>query len=183
MRTSQTLALAFATLVGAAPAFAWFGPSEAKPYAFHPVGAVHAEATDWRWQDLRENIRTENQATKDGYALADTVFRPRPGAYLPAEFAAQVSDHAERDAIAEKLRGQTIELLQCDIDVGLWLRLGERQSGKWETVRVYVRIRIGGQTFEALETQPFRSGASPSPVADAMRSAASNLVEQILQFL
>lgn len=183
MRATTIFATAFATLALTAPAHAWFGPSEQKPYEFHALSAVpHGEVT-WTWKDQRTTIRTENQATKDGYALADTVFRPRPAAYLQAEFARQVMDHAERDAIAEKLRSQTIELLQCEIDVGLWLRLGERQSGKWETVRVYVRIRIDGQTFEALETQPFKSGASPSPAADSMRAAASSLVEQIHQFL
>lgn len=183
MRTKSILATVLAAMALTAPAHAWFGPSEQKPYELHAPDAVPSDFVSWTWQDRRTTIRTENQATKDGYALADTVFRPRPAAYLQAEFAQQVMAHAERDAIAEKLRGQTIELLQCEIDVGLWLRLGERQSGKWETVRVYVRIRIDGQTFEALETQPFKSGAAPSPAADPMRAAASSLVEQIHQFL
>lgn len=182
MRYPTIFAMAFATLALTAPAHAWFGPSEEKPYEFHALSAEPSDGVTWTWQDRRTTIRIENQATKDGYALADTVFRPRPAAYLQAEFAQQIMVHAERDAIVDKLRGQTIELLQCEIDVGLWLRLGERQSGKWETVRVYVRIRIDGQIFEALATQPFKSGASPSPAADSMRAAAGSLVEQIHQF-
>lgn len=183
MRSSAILVTAFAALVLTAPAHAWFGPSEEKPYAFHPPGVVPTDGVTWIWHDGRTKIRTENQATQDGYALADTVFHPRPATYLQAEFARQVMEHPERDAISEKLRGHTIELLQCEIDVGLWLRLGERQSSKWETVRVYVRIHVNGQTFDSLETQAFRPGASPSPVADPMRATASSLVEQILQFL
>ena len=183
MRASTIFSTALATLALATTAHAWFGPSEQKPYEFHALSAAPPGEVTWTWQDRRTTIRTENQATKDGYALADTVFRPRPATYLQGEFAQQVMAHAESDAIADKLRGQSIELLQCEIDVGLWLRLGERQSSKWETVRVYVRIRIDGQIFEALETQAFKSGASPSPAADSMRAAASSLVEQIHQFL
>lgn len=163
------------------PASAWFGPSEQDPYLFHPTGTPAQETASWHWVDRREAIRPTNMATKDGYALADNVFRPRPADYLAAEFARQVLDHAEHASIVEKLRGKTIELTQCEIDVGLWLRLSERQSSKWETVRVSVRIRIDGQTFEALETHPFRSREAPSPVAEPMREAAKNLVEQIHQ--
>jgi len=183
MRTTPLLLAALVTLTLGTQAHAWFGPSEEKPYALHSADPIPNEGVTWTWQDRRTNIRTENQATKDGYALADTVFRPRPAAYLQAEFARQVMQHPEREAIAEKLRGHSIELLQCEIDVGLWLRLGERQSSKWETVRVYVRIQVDGQTFETVESQAFKSGATPSPVADPMRAAAAGLVEQILQFL
>lgn len=166
----------------AGPAFAWFGPSVQNPYPLHATNAVPANWVTWTWAEKRANIRAENQATKDGYALADNVFRPLPAQYLQAEFAQQVRAHEESESISEKLRGKTIELLHCEVDVGLWLRLGERQSGKWETVRVSVRIRIDGQTLEALETYPFKSGESPSPVAEPMREAAKNLVEQVHQF-
>lgn len=163
-------------------AYGWFGPSEQAPYVLHPTRVVAADSITWRWVDRRETIRTTNQATKDGYALADNVFQPRPAAYLSAEFARQVMDHAEHESIIEKLRGKTIELTQCEVDVGLWLRWSERQSSKWETVRVSIRIRIDGQTFEALETHPFRPGETPSPAAEPLRDAARNLVEQIYQF-
>ncbi len=162
-------------------AHGWFGPSEQDPYVFHPINTVAPEAVTWRWVDRRETIRSTNLATKDGYALADNVFRPLPATYLAAEFARQVIDHAEHASIAEKLRGKTIELTLCEIDVGLWLRLSERQSSKWETVRISVRIRVDGQEFEALEMHPFRSRENPSPAAEPMREAAKNLVEQIHQ--
>jgi hypothetical protein len=181
-RSVKAATLALGLCVASGPALAWFGPSEEKPYALHATSAVPADFTTWNWADKRGAIRTANLATKDGYLLADNVIRPQAVQYLPTEFAHQVHVHAEQESIAEKLNGKTIEILQLEVSIGLWLRLGERQSGKWETVRVMVQIRIDGQTFDAMETHPFKSGETPSPVAAPMREAAKNLVEQIHQF-
>lgn len=165
-------------------AWAWFGPSAEKPYALTvpALAPTLALMPTWTWHDARPTLELENKPTRDGYAFGDAVFKLRPAEYLQAEFLYQVATHEERAALLEKLEGKTVRLLEFNAGVGLWLRLGERQSGKWESVRVRAVMEVDGSRYEASDTHPFRSGEQPSPVSIPMREMVRNLVNQILLF-
>ncbi len=182
-RAPSRCIVALALLAAHISAAAWFGPSEKEPYRLHPQDTATASKAPWVWADKRPSgTRQQNEATQDGYALGDNVFFPRPWDYVQSEFFQQVLVHEEKESLLEKLAGKTIELWICEVDVGLWLRLSQRQSGRWEMVRVRLSVRIDGQTFETVETLPFKSGATPSPAAEPMREAVKGLVEQVHQF-
>lgn len=173
------LALFFTT-----PAKAWFGPSAESPYvlALTPLEKEQLPTPVWTWVDARAGVELENRPTRDGYRFGDTVFRPRPLDYLSAEFLRQVALHEERSELLEKLSGKTIRLVQFDATVGLWLRLSEKQSGKWETVRILAVIDVDGSRYESNESHPFKSAEKPSPVNIPMSDVVKSLVNQILLF-
>lgn len=175
-----------ALAVFAVPSWGWMGPSAESPYALTEPGTAQAEPSPglvvWRWVDARAHIETENRPTQDGYALGDTVFAPRPGVFLERAFAQEVFAHEERAALLEKLQGATVRLLAADVEVGLWVRLSQRQSSGWDTVRIKVALEVNGSRYEALQVHPFSSRERPSPVATPMREAVQSLAQQILLF-
>lgn len=183
-RSLRGLVLCAACL--AAPVWAWFGPSAESPYLLtepHMAPTEPAEAKPvWTWVDARTRIAPDNHPSRDGYRLGDAVFSPRPGAYMQQAFFQEVWAHEERATLLEKLQGTTIRLLEVEVDVGLWVRLSERQSGSWETVRVRVVVEVNGERYEALQVHPFRAREKPSPAATPMRDAVQSLVQQILMF-
>lgn len=166
------------------PARAWFGPSAESPYALAvpPLEKEQLLTPAWTWVDARAGIELENRSTRDGYRFGDAVFRPRPFDYISAEFLRQVALHEERSELLEKLSGKTICLVEFDATVGLWLRLSEKQSGKWETVRIRAVIEVGGSRYESSDSHPFKSGEKPSPVNIPMSDVVKSLVNQILLF-
>jgi hypothetical protein len=134
------------------------------------------------WVDARVNVDPENRPTRDGYHFGDTSFRPRPFNYIEAEFLRQVALHEERTELLEKLSGKTIRLLEFDATVGLWVRFTEKQSGRWDTVRIRAVIDVDGSRYEASDAHPFRSRDKPSPASVPMREVVKSLVNQILLF-
>ncbi len=165
-------------------AFAWFGPSAEKPYVFllSPLEGKEPVVPVWKWIDARTHVEVDNRPTRDGYWFGDAVFAPRPYAFLQEEFLRQVALHEERDALIEKLSGKTIRLLDFDAGVGLWVRLSEKQSGRWETVRIRASIEFDGSRYEAGDTHPFNNSEKPSPASAPMREVVKSLVNQILLF-
>lgn len=172
-------------LLSAGPAQAWFGPSERDPYAIGDAQAAvsaAAPAVGWRWVDARAQLQIDNVAIRDGYQLGDAVFRPRPFDFLQAEFARRVEAHPARDALRQRLQGQTLRLVESEVTVGLWIRLNERQSGNWDMVRVRLVVEWDGGRYEALDTHPFRLREKPSPVSAPMQAVVQSLVNQIHLF-
>lgn len=163
-----------------ASAFAWLGPSEQDPYL---LGNPAAPVTDWRWEDARgASLQATNLATRDGYRLGDTVFKPRPFEYLQAEFARQVQAHPAQAALKKRLHHQTLRLIESDVAVGLWMRFTEHQQGNWDMVRVRLVIEFDGDRYEAIDTHPFRSREKPSPVSAPMQAVVQSLVSQLQLF-
>jgi hypothetical protein len=166
------------------PAWAWFGPSAENPYLLvvPPLPNDQLLTPVWSWVDARSTVELQNQPTRDGYRFGDSVTSPRPYAYIKAEFLRQVALHEERPMLLEKLQAKTIRLVEFDAGVGLWIRLGEKQSGKWETVRIRAVIEVDGRRYEASDSHPFRYSEKPSPVSQPMRAVVESLVNQIVLF-
>lgn len=167
-----------AALVGS-PAQAWFGPSEQDPYL---LSNATAPAVGWHWADARVGLQTANVATRDGYSLGDAVFKPRPFDYLQAEFARQVQTHPAQASLQKRLNGQTLQLLESEVSVGLWMRFTEHQQGNWDMVRVRLVIEFEGGRYEAVDTHPFKSREKPSPVSAPMEAVVLSLVNQLHLF-
>jgi hypothetical protein len=165
-------------------AWAWFGPSVEDPYLLEAPSTVrepHPSQT-WFWLDSRTAIELDNRPTRDGYHFGDAVFRPRPFDYIQREFLRQVAHHDDRAELMDKLKGKTVRLLEFDAVVGLWVRLGEAQPGKWETVRVRAVIEVDGNRYEASDSHPFRYGDKPSPASIPMKALVESLVNQMVHF-
>lgn len=169
---------------GAKAVWAWFGPSAEKPYALvlSPWGTSDALVPTWTWSDARNSVETDNRPTRDGYHFGDAVFAPRPHVFIQEEYVRQVALHEEREALVEKLAGKTIQLLEFDASVGLWVRLNERQSGSWDTVRIRGVIAVDGSRYEAADAHPFNNGEKPSPVNAPMQELVKSWVNQIFLF-
>ena len=165
-------------------AWAWFGPSTEDPYLLvvPPLPYDQLLTPVWSWVDARSTVEPQNQPTNDGYRFGDSVVSPRPYDYIKAEFVRQVALHEERAVLLEKLKAKTIRLVEFDSRVGLWIRLGEKQSGKWETVRIRAVIEVDGSRYEASDSHPFRYSEKPSPVNIPMRAVVESLVNQIVLF-
>jgi hypothetical protein len=175
-------ALAF----GVCPALAcqWMGPCPDKPYVLAESfsSATTPLIASWRWKDNRTLIEAVNRPTPDGYVFAENVFKPSPFDYLQQEFLRQVAEHESREEIIEKLNGQTIQLSALDMSVGLWFRGSEHSQGRWEFMRVKVRIDIDGRQHEALGVHRFSNRDKPSPMSPPMKDAVSQLVEMVRMF-
>lgn len=178
------LILVLGALVCSSPAWAWFGPSAEDPYSLEvqSLDSVQLPAPVWLWVDARANVDPDNRPTRDGYHFGDASFRPRPYNYIEAEFLRQVALHEERTELIEKLSGKTIRLLEFDATVGLWVRFTEKQSGRWDTVRIRAVIDVDGSRYEASDAHTFRSRDKPSPASIPMREVVKSLVNQILLF-
>jgi hypothetical protein len=180
----RSFMLAVSALLASTAARAWFGPSAEKPYALVPstLGSAAALVPTWTWVDARVGVEADNRPTRDGYWFGDAVFALRPYAYIQEEFLRQVALHEERDALVEKLTGKTIRLLEFDAAVGLWVRLNEKQSGRWESVRIRASIEFDGTRYQASDTHPFNNSEKPSPASVPMREVVQSLVNQIFLF-
>jgi hypothetical protein len=180
----RSFLLAVGALLGTTTAWAWFGPSAEKPYALvpSPLGSAAALVPAWTWADARVGVEADNRPTRDGYWFGDAVFTPRPYAYIQEEFLRQVALHEEREALVEKLTGKTIRLLDFEAGVGLWVRLSEKQSGRWETVRIRAAIAFDDSRYEATDIHQFNNSEKPSPVNAPMREVVKSWVNQILLF-
>jgi hypothetical protein len=176
--------LACSAALCSASAHAWFGPSEKEPYLITDAPALvdPAQPQTWVWADARSSVEQDNRPTANGYWFGDAVFKPRPYDFVQAEFLRQVYAHEGRDELLEKLKGKTVRLLEMEAGVGLWVRLNERQSGKWEMVRVRIAIDVDGSRYEASDMHRFAFREKPSPVSVPMRAAVSSLLNQILLF-
>lgn len=171
---------------GARPAWAcqWMGPCPDKPYVLADSfsSAATPLTASWRWKDTRTLIEAINRPTPDGYVFADNVVKPSPFDYLQQEFLRQVAEHESREEIIEKLNGQTIQLSALEMSVGLWFRGTERAQGRWEFMRVKIRIDIDGREHEALGVHRFSNRDKPSPMSPPMKDAVSQLVEMVRMF-
>jgi len=176
--------IAFSLTTSSAWACQWLGPCPDKPYVL--ADSFVAKATplvsNWRWEDARTSIEADNRPTTDGYIFADNVVQPRPFDYLQREFLRQLAEHEQRDEILEKLKDQTIKLLKLEMSVGLWFRGMERTQGRWEFMRVKIRIDINGHEHEALGVHRFNNRDKPSPMSPPMQDAVSQLLNMVQAF-
>lgn len=168
------------------PAWAcqWLGPCPDKPYVLSESFSTQATPliAGWRWEDQRTLIETENRPTTDGYVFADNVVSPKPFEYVQREFARQLAEHDAREEIVEKLRDQKILLTKLEMSVGLWFRGTERAQGRWEFMRVKIRIDVDGREHEALGVHRFNNRDKPSPMTAPMQDAVSQLLNMIQAF-
>lgn len=169
---------------GQAWACQWLGPCPDKPYVLAEsfVTAATPVVANWRWEDARTQIESDNRATTDGYVFADNVVRPRPLAYIQQEFSRQLAEHEDREAIIEKISGQTIKLIKLEMSVGLWFRGTEHAQGRWDFMRVKMRIDIDGTQHEALGVHRFNSRDKPSPMSPPMKDAVAQLLNLVHAF-
>jgi hypothetical protein len=178
--------LAFALLWSARPASAcqWMGPCPDRPYVLAESFASTATPllASWTWKESRTVIEADNRPTPDGYVFADNVVSPRPFEYLQREFLRQLAEHDSRDEIVEKLKDQTIELTALEMSVGLWFRGSERAQGRWEFMRVRVRVEVDGRPHEASVVHRFSNRDKPSPMSPPMKDAVSQLLNLIYAF-
>lgn len=176
----RNLALWLCATLSVSPVQAWLGPSEQDPYL---LSNATAQPVSWRWEDARgAGLQTTNVATRDGYRLGDTVFKPRPFEYLQAEFARQVHAHPAQASLQDRLNGHKLRLLESDVAVGLWMRFSEQQQGNWDMVRVRMVIEFEGSRYEAIDIHRFRSRDKPSPVNTPMQAVVLSLVNQLQLF-
>jgi hypothetical protein len=188
MRTAfyRLLICFLSALASSNPAWAcqWLGPCPDKPYMLAESFATTATplAASWRWQDARTVIEAENRPTSDGYVFADNVVSPKPFEYVQREFLRQLAEHEARDEILEKIKDQTIRLIKLEMSVGLWFRGTEHAQGRWEFMRVKIRIDVDGREHEALGVHRFNSRDKPSPMAPPMKDAVSQLLNMVQVF-
>jgi nitrogen fixation protein FixH len=171
-------------LGGSALACQWLGPCPDKPYVLADSFSTKATplVASWRWEDRRTVIEAANRPTSDGYVFADNVVSPRPFEYVQREFARQLAEHDAREEILEKLRDQKIVLLKLEMSVGLWVRFNEAMQGRWEFMRVKIRIDVDGREHEALAVHRFNNRDKPSPMSPPMQEAVSQLLNMIQAF-
>jgi hypothetical protein len=171
-------------VVGPVWACQWLGPCPDKPYVL--AESFNTTATpvvaSWRWKDSRTIIEPDNRPTKDGYVFADNVVSPRPFEYLQREFVRQLAEHESREEIIEKLKDQDIALTDLEMGVGLWFRGTEHAQGRWEFMRVRIRIEIDGREHQALGVHRFSNRDRPSPISPPMKDAIAQLLNMIHMF-
>jgi hypothetical protein len=185
LRCLQLLLSASSLLLSqSALACQWQGPCPDTPYVL--AESFSSKATPlvatWQWEDKRTRIEADNRPTQDGYVFADNVVSPRPFEYLQREFARQLAEHEARDEIIEKIQNQKILLTSIDMSVGLWFRGLERAQGRWEFMRVKIRISIDGRDHEAFAVHRFNNREKPSPMSIPMQDAVSQLLNMVQMF-
>jgi len=157
-------------------------PTPDKPYQLARPGEAVPTGVTWKWVDARQSITLENASTQDGMRFGDAVMSPRPFVQLQHEFARAVAQHEAAPAIRKQLADKTLRVQALSLDVGLWVRLLQRQQGGWEFVRVRIALDVDGSVFEALDVHKFDNSEQPSPVSTPLRNAVESLVQQIHLF-
>ncbi|MCU0927559.1 MAG: hypothetical protein MUF44_16695 [Hydrogenophaga sp.] len=180
---SRGLRLAGACLVAlAASGCQGLMPTPETPYQLAAPGDAVPTGATWTWLDARPEVVLDNASTNDGMRFGDAVMNPRPFVQLQAEFARAVTRHEAAAELRDKLNGKTIRVRALTLEVGLWVRLSQRQDGRWEFVRTRIELDVDGSRYEALDVHKFDNGERPSPLSTPLRNAAENLVQQIHLF-
>lgn len=158
-------------------------PTAQTPYAMvSPSDAATPVADPWTWTDARPSAMPDNRETASGLVFGDAVMRPRPFVMVQREFHRAVAGHEAADALTQRLQGKAIRLDAFEASVGLWSRLSEKQTHKWEFVRVHLVVSVDGQRFEALDVHRFNHGDQPSPISIPLRNVVENIVQQMHLF-